>query len=312
MPNQQKKAIFRVDRGNRESLAKGGEFIPHIIPSSVRTMGQAMAQATKYRGLFLILLLAFTAPGLAEECVYPDRREGGLTAHTDCGELAADGEFQLFRKHLRHVDFDSRGLACIYADAKTYYVRRDGRSRRAVNYDNGCDYFVAGLARAYDKNGMVYVDKALDVVLRPNFELLGVFEHGHAMVCNGPFTREQVGEHSIFHGGQCGVIDRQGRQVMPAELAIDDRQKFRNYVNSHNECPPPPIETKASAICHARRHLLAEIYPRQAAKKVLRAVQEPGRWRVSFAWCDRHHCYPEVELDSETAEFHSIVPGKRR
>lgn len=268
-----------------------------------------MKQSTR---LALTLLVAVTAPVLAEECVYPDRREGGLAGHTDCGELTADGRFLLSRKHIRHVDFDSDGLACLHADAKTYYVRRDGRSRHALNYDNGCDYFVAGLARAYDKNEMVYVDKALNVVLRPGFELLGIFEHGHAAVCNGPFTKEQVGEHSILHGGQCGIIDRQGRLVMPAEHPIDDRQTFRNYVNSHNECPPPPIETEAAAICHARRHLLAEIYPRQAAKKVLRAVREQARWRVSFAWCDQHNCNPEVELDTETADFHSIVPGKKR
>jgi hypothetical protein len=261
-----------------------------------------------------IFLALLTGPVLAADCVYPDRREGGgLAMHTNCGEPAAQDRFQLSRKHFKQLDFDKDGLVCVYAGLNTYYVRRDGRSRRALQFDNGCDYFAAGLARAYDKSEMVYVDKALNVVLRPGFEWLSIFEFGHAVVCNGPFKTERLDtEHPVTHGGHCGLIDRQGRLVMPAEHAIDDQKVFRNYVNSHNECPPPPIETEAAAICHARHHLLADIYPRQAAKKVLQVLREHARWRVSFAWCNHQHCNPEVELDSETADFYSIVPGVKR
>ena len=262
----------------------------------------------------LVVLLAVTAcPALAADCLYPDRRDSGsLTRHADCGEPAADGQFLLSRKHLKRLDFDRDGLVCVYAGSNTYYFRRDGHSRRILSYDNGCDYFVDGLARAYAENEMVYVDKALNVALRPSFEWLGIFEYGHAVVCNGPFeTERRDDEHPISRGGQCGLIDRRGRLVMPAEHPIENWRIFRNYVNSHNECPPPPIKTEAAAICHARRHLPAEIYPPQAAKKVLRVSQEQARWRVTFAWCGRQNCNPEVELDTETADFRSIVPGKK-
>ena len=273
---------------------------------------EEMKLSRRCQWLCLTVLFAVTAcPVLAADCLYPDRREGGsLALHTDCGEPAADGRYILPRKHFKRLAFDSDGLACVQANSNSYYFRRDGRSRRIQSYDSGCDYFVAGLARAYDENEMVYVDKALNVVLRPGFEHLGIFEFGHAVVCNGPFKTERLDdEHTISHGGQCGLIDRQGRLVMPAEHPIDNWQIFRNYVNSHNECPPPPIETEAAAICHARRHLLAEIYPRQAAKKILKVTREQARWRVTFAWCSQQKCNPEVELDTETADFHSIMPG---
>jgi hypothetical protein len=276
---------------------------------------EAMTYLKRCQRLCLALILAALASHvLAAECVYPDRRKGGtLEMHTDCGEPVAEDQFQLSRKHFKYLDFDKDGLACVFAESKTFYLRRDGRSRRVVNFDTGCDYFVAGLARAYAGREMVYVDKALNVVLRPGFEWLDVFDFGHAVVCNGPFKTERLDtEYPITHGGHCGLIDRRGRLVMPAEHAIDDRQVFRNYVNSHNECPPPPIETEAAAICHARRHLLAAIYPRQAAKKVLRVLREQARWRVTFAWCHNNKCNPEVELDTETADFHSITPGKQR
>lgn len=261
----------------------------------------------------LSLLAALSCSALGVDCAYLSRRENGsLAIYADCGKSTAPDEFQLHRKHFKRLVFDKDGLACVLTGSNAYYFHRNGRSRRVVDYDNGCDGFVAGLARAYAEGQMVYVDKALNVVLRPGFEWLGIFNFGHAVVCNGPFETEQQGEHSISHGGHCGLIDRQGQLVIPAEHSIDDRQVFRNYVNSHNECPAPPINTETAAICHARRHLLAEIYPRQAAKKVLRVTREPARWRVSFAWCSRHYCNPEVELDTETADFHSIVPGKTR
>jgi hypothetical protein len=263
--------------------------------------------------LCLVLLLAvIICPALAADCLYPDRHDGGgLVLHVGCGEPAADGRFLLHRRHFKRLAFDRDGLACVQVGSKTYYFRRDGRSRRIQSYDNGCDYFVAGLARAYDADKMVYVDKTLNVVLRPGFEHLGIFDYGHAVVCNGPFkTERRDAEHPVFHGGQCGLIDRQGRLVIPAVHGIDDWQIFRNYVNSHNECSPPPIETEAAAICHARRHLLAEIYPRQAARKVLRVSREQARWWVTFAWCSQQTCNPEVELNAETADFLSIVPGE--
>lgn len=55
--------------------------------------------------------------------------------------------------------------------------------------------------------------------------------------------------------------------------------------------------------------LTATAYPALAADCLYPDRREGG---VTFAWCSQQKCNPEVELDTETADFHSITPGKER
>lgn len=250
----------------------------------------------------------------ALDCVYPDRAaSGSYVAHRACGEPDANGELKLTLAHRRKLVFDRYGLACVMAEGGPFMFRRDGRSRRMFAYDNGCDDFADGLARAYLGERPVYVDTALNVALQPDFAWLGRFESGFAVVCAEPITIDaRDAEHPLLHSDHCGMIDRNGRLAMAAHFPLADTAVFRRFANSNNHCPVPPIASEAAAVCHARRHLAAESHPPVPAGMPQQVRREGEYWRVRFAGCDRFACNPEVLLDAGSADFIRIEPGKPR
>ncbi len=204
---------------------------------------------------FVVGLFYSLTVSAQQSCAYPGKREGSYDLFEDCGSVK-NGQLSLNASHFNNLDFDQNGLACvIFPPDATFYIRDDNKSKSVIYFDNGCDYFVEGLARGYEKGKIVFINKDLDTVLKTNFEQAMPFDYGFSVVCNGPFIEEKHGEHTLYSGGQCGLINKQGDLVVEAKYKVENREVFRDYINSHNDCPPPPVTTTSSALCHAKRHV---------------------------------------------------------
>lgn len=187
-------------------------------------------------------------------CSYLTKQNQSLEFYKTCGQIKGD-QFLLQDFHKNNIEFDEHGLACIIAIQKAFYINKKGETRRTVFFDTDCDYFEDGYARGYENGKMVYIDKKLNVKLKPDFEWLLPFDYDHAIVCNGLFETIQDGEHRLMKNGKCGLIDKKGNSVVEALYPIGDREAFDVYINSYNHCPKPPTTLQDSAICHAKRHL---------------------------------------------------------
>lgn len=251
---------------------------------------------------FLIPILSFADV----PCGYSGKREQSIEFYKSCGQIKGD-QIQLHDWHKENIIFEDNGLACILVGGeKAFYINQKGITRRTVFFDNGCDYFEDGLARGYENGKMVYIDKKLNVILKPDFEWLVPFDYEHAIVCNGPFETIKEGEHTWQTKGQCGLIDKKGKLVVGAKYPIGDGEAFDNYINSHNHCTKPPIKTKQSAICHAKRHLQHQ-ETHKDMKKILSATESGDKWLVNFIYEDENQGEFVIELEAKTAGWLSIV-----
>ena len=95
-----------------------------------------------------------------------------------------------------------------------HYVGRDGRMVPVITYDNGPDDFVEGRARTPVDGRIGYIDRTLRVVIPARYDMGFPFEHGRAVVCRGCVAKRQ-GEHAFMEGGLWGMIDRDGREIVP-------------------------------------------------------------------------------------------------
>lgn len=183
---------------------------------------------------FISALLLSCAVNAGQSCWYASKRDGGsVSSFEDCGSVQGDS-LRLNKAHLKNVLFDGDGLACIMLpDRVVFYLHKNGKSQRTYFFDNGCDYFENGRARAYLKNKMVLIDKSLAVVLNPGYERIETLDCGYTKVCNGPFTEHNDGEHTVLTGGQCGLIDVAGALVIEAKYPIEDNKAIGQYLMPH-------------------------------------------------------------------------------
>ena len=202
-----------------------------------------------------IILTPLASAAADISCFYASKKdEGDVVIFDNCGQ-ADDTGFVLSPDHKDNISFGENNLAClVFSMENAFWVHKNGRSIRTLFYDAWCDDFENGLAIGILYGREVYIDSDLNVVLDPGFESLSHFRYGFAAVCNGPFRYEQNGEHTFRKGGKCGLINRSGEVVIEPQYPSENWEVFRDYRNSHNECPAPPVRDEASAICHAKRH----------------------------------------------------------
>ena len=135
-------------------------------------------------------------------------------------ELTSNGEIVVAPQSLAGIEFGPEGLGAILIDPqRLYFVNRRGKTAPALNFDNGPDYVVEGLARTV-KNGKVgFVNTELDQVVAPVWGFAFPFEHGVALVCTGcaPAPAFPGDEHLKMTGGKWGYIDKRGKIVVPVE-----------------------------------------------------------------------------------------------
>lgn len=184
-----------------------------------------------------------TTETMYQDCVYWSKASGEYEITQNC--FSRDNNKMVLKQTvLDDLAYDEKALSCIYHDrGRTSYIHKNGTIREVFYYDNGCDYFQNGLARAYVDGQKVYIDEKLNIVLKTDFEVITPFYYQHAVVCNDDSK-----------GGQCGLIDQRGQLVVDVKYTINSHDIFMDYINSHNHCPKPPIMTKESAVCHAKRH----------------------------------------------------------
>lgn len=167
--------------------------------------------------LLFFLLAAVPGPAAFDlNCYYAQKDAGGMMESSEhCARL--DGDALVFRPEtLRSMAFNADGLSPVFTHRSWHWVRPDGKSVPVLTYDNFADDFEAGLTRGPWSGGMAYYDTRLDRVLATPYEWVDRFSGGLAIVCEGcrnAFTPD--GEHSFMSGGEWGVIDRQGRLVLP-------------------------------------------------------------------------------------------------
>jgi len=189
-------------------------------------------------------------------CYYVGKQDGGRGVYSEsCGRVSDAGELILFSEHHENLLFRKNGLACVNLSVNTaFLVHEDGRSMSVRAFENGCDDFIGGFARGKLEDREVYIDEDLNVVLDPGFERLGPFRYEFGTVCEGPIRIEPDETGALRYVGKCGLIDGDGNIVIEPKERFEDDEVFRDYRNSHNECPAPPIQDEESAICHAKRH----------------------------------------------------------
>jgi len=84
-------------------------------------------------------------------------------------------------------------------------------------YDNGPDYLSDGLMRYVQGGKVGFLNECLDVVIAARFDHADPFQKGVAVFCNGCVSVpvDAGGEYHMMQGGKWGVIDKQGRVVVP-------------------------------------------------------------------------------------------------
>ena len=77
---------------------------------------------------------------------------------TPCTRTDASGRLTVPLRRVRSLKFDKYGLATVWTNG-FYYVRRDGRMARVLQFDNGADYFVEGFARTVAGGKIGFIDR---------------------------------------------------------------------------------------------------------------------------------------------------------
>ena len=166
--------------------------------------------------LGIALLVAAPTGAAAAACVAsPDE---GWNDFGPCTRVDAAGQRWVKAEHLGALSFDQDGIAAVWIESvkRFHYVGPDGRMVPVITYDNGPDYFVEGLARTPVDGRIGYIDRTLRVVIPARYDWGFPFEHGRAAVCSGCVPRRQ-GEHAFMEGGLWGIIDRNGREIVPLQ-----------------------------------------------------------------------------------------------
>lgn len=149
---------------------------------------------------------AFT-PVQTKENPYPE-----MTQFKNCGHVDNNGNITLNGKTFNKLWFNEDGLADIRIHDGIYYINKNAHLVRTHLFDNGPDYFKEGLARTIKNNKFGFINKKLDIVIKPEYDFAFPFVNGQAKVCNG-CSIKLVGEHKTVEGGQWGIIDKQGNVV---------------------------------------------------------------------------------------------------
>lgn len=195
--------------------------------------------------LFGLVLTAIPFAAFGNACYYPYKNsEGARIFIDDCGALTDPYELSFLPEHIDNIQFDENGLACLGVadsdkfspgDELVFWVHRSGKHIRTQYIEMGCAYYHEGLSVGMRENQNVYINNTLDVVLEPDFDYLGDFQDGLAIVCNGSFTYEAQGARIARKGAQCGMINSDGEVVLKAEHPIEKHDVFDEFRRSYVE-----------------------------------------------------------------------------
>jgi len=187
-------------------------------------------------GYLIVLVFFYVNSSLSStdiDCLYvakqtKDNRYPELSAHSKCGYLIGQDNFSLSEFHFNNLYFDKNGLASIIFDGVIFYVSKNGKVVRTHFFDNGADYFVEGVARTIAADKFGFIDKGLNVAIKPEYDFAFPFRGGVAVVCNACFSVVE-GEHKNVVGGEWGLINRAGKIVVPVKYKKNELVKSDEY-----------------------------------------------------------------------------------
>lgn len=181
-----------------------------------------------------LLAILFAGQLYAVNCVYSpkdtkDKPSLGYAPQGNCGKLVGD-KLTINAASLKKIDFSNDGLAWIIADGKVFYVTSAGKTVRVFPFDNGADYFHDGLARTISNGKIGFINKALDIVIKPQYDFTFPFENGVAIVCNGCYIKKEV-EHGSVIDGKWGMINKAGKVLIPIKYSRAELKQQAAYKN---------------------------------------------------------------------------------
>jgi hypothetical protein len=147
-------------------------------------------------------------------CIY-DFERGVIS---DCIQKAANGKLIIKQQVLKHLKFDSHGLAAVRSETNGWmYVSRTGEVviRGVPTMDNWADTFHGGLVRVVRNNKYGFSNRKGQLVISAVYDGAMNFENGKAKVCHGCTTKcvEQECEYHVLSGGEWFLIDTKGTVV---------------------------------------------------------------------------------------------------
>jgi len=170
----------------------------------------------------------------AKSCLYVNVNEQELIEGDSCISFEKwikrpnDSDAAIAKKIAMTAAYDQDNLSYLYSEYGLFYFNKSGKLRRTINYDNGPDYFESGLARTQWNEKIGFFNKALEIVIAPQFDFAFPFKNGVSLVCNG-CVKKRDGEHSFMVKGLWGFIDLSGNVIVPIKhtqnLALDELNK---------------------------------------------------------------------------------------
>ncbi len=160
-------------------------------------------------------------PIQTKENPYPE-----LTQFKNCGHINSKGNINLKQEIFKKIWFNEDGLAEIRVYDGIYYINKNKRLVRTHLFDNTADYFKEGLARTIKNNKFGFINKKLEVVIKPAYDFAFPFNNGISKVCNGCVEKKD-GDHKSIEGGQWGHINKQGDVVIEIKYSKNELQLLK-------------------------------------------------------------------------------------
>ncbi len=137
-------------------------------------------------------------------------------------EILAQLDFsKVIDKRIHYADFSRhQPKSPVHSDSVVGYILPNGKARDVIFFDNGPDFFNAGVARFISANGKTgYINEQLQVVIKPVHDFASPFDEGFAYFCDG-CKSEAEGEQQKIVGGLWGTMAKNGKTLkgpMPYE-----------------------------------------------------------------------------------------------
>lgn len=177
-----------------------------------------------FKSILLISFLKFLFFCSEQIQLIPQEENGLWGYQTQRGERIIKPQFIIAHAFSKH------GLAAVVDSAGWAYINRQGELiLRPFIYDNGPDYFSAGLSR-YTENGKFgFFDESGKIIIKAQWDFALPFNEGLAAVCHD-CRQEKVDEHMMIKGGLWGFIDPKGMEIIPLQF-----EAVRGFVNGQAE-----------------------------------------------------------------------------
>lgn len=175
---------------------------------------------------------ANTAAARQPECDCSVFIEGELTPFARCLRRTGDA-YNMEPTVLAEVSqHDPSSSFEVWSSCGVFHARRDGRALQTQMFDNGPDPFCNGFARYVHDGKYGYMNRALDVLVAPQYDFAFPFGGRRGIVCND-CTHERVDEYTAISCAHCGAVDQSGTLVVP--LGLTSQQMFVRYPSAECE-----------------------------------------------------------------------------